>query len=309
MAASREVVLVSRRSLLALRQAEQVAAALRNQCGLAVRIVGMSTRGDETPGPLAEVGGKDLFLDRLRQSLLDGRADAAVHSLKDMPAATPPAAEFILAAVGFAEDARDVVVSRGGGRLRDLPPGSTVGTSGPRRAALLRRYFPALTAMPIRGNIHRRLEKLENGDCDALLLAAAGLKRMNLQQHIAEYLPPEQFVPASGQGLLGVECAAATRHYAANRQQADIFAAIGDAALMRRAVAERTFAAALGGDCHTPLAAHATLCSDGQISVRGFYATADGVFYDALAADTDAQQAGKTAADDILRQLAADGRR
>lgn len=287
-------VLASRRSLLALRQSEIVADALRRVCGVQTKIVGFSTRGDETAGALAEAGGKDLFLDRPRRELQAGRAGAAVHSLKDIPAA--PNADFVLAAVGFAEDARDAVVSRGNVCLKDLPAGAAVGTSGPRRAALLRRYFPKLRVVAMRGNIHTRLEKLQSGECDALLLAAAGLNRMGLQNHIAELLPPEQFIPAVGQGLLAVECAAN------NPQSIALLAKIGDAAATSRAAAERAFAAAMNGDCHTPLGALAKGCAAGTIKIRAFHAAPNGDFYETQAEHPDAQTAGQQAAENIKQQ-------
>lgn len=288
-----ELVLVSRRSPLARRQAQQAADALQ-QHGVAVRLVGLSTRGDETPGPLAEVGGKDLFVDRLRQALLNNEADAAVHSLKDMTAT--PSAQFTLAAIGFGEDRRDVVVSADNQALGELPNGATVGTCGPRRIALLRRHFPHLTVVPMRGNIHSRLQKLKDGDCTALLLAAAGLHRMGLQQHISEYLPPTQFIPAVGQGLLGIECPTANPSLAAR------LGIINDATAHRIAVAERAFAAAMNGDCHTPLAAHATLTDSGQVHLRGFYATTH-AYYDAQITADDAATAGQAVAEDILQQI------
>jgi len=205
MSAKTSISLVSRKSPLAMHQAEQVAAALRAQGRMNVSIVGVSTRGDrELNLPLAEIGGKEVFIKGLQTEILHGRADAAVHSLKDMAAKPTPG--FVLAAVGFAEDARDVVVSIRGKPLAALPARARVGTSSPRRVALLRRHYPALAPVLLRGNIQRRLRAVEDGDCAAAVLAAAGLKRMGLESHISEYLPPSTFIPAVGQGLLAVEC-------------------------------------------------------------------------------------------------------
>lgn len=297
MAAGGKIRLATRRSPLALRQAEAVAAALRQRGSAAVEIVALSTRGDEiTDRPLAEAGGKALFVRGLQEAIAGGRADAAVHSLKDMEA--QPTEGFTLAAVGFAADCRDVLVHPAGAAPADLLPGAVVGTCSPRRAALLRRYFPALAVKPIRGNLQTRLAKLEDGGYDALLLAAAGLQRLQLDSAPHTALPPAQFIPAVGQGLLGVECAADNR--ALIRQ----LAAINDEKLQQRAAAERAFAAAMQGDCHTALGAYATV-EEGAVHLRAFYADEAGGFYQsrAAAAANSPAAAGEDAAAAIRRQM------
>lgn len=288
--------LASRRSPLAWRQADCVAAALRQHWHGTVELVGVSTRGDEIlDQPLAAIGGKALFIKGLQAAIADGRADAAVHSLKDMEAQGSPG--FTLAAVGFAADRRDAVISRDGADLARLPAGATVGTCSPRRTALLKHYFPQLTVKPLRGNIQTRLAKLAAGELDALLLAAAGLARLQMEARISAYLPLTQFIPAVGQGLLGLECAAD------NSALIELLAAAGDEALRQRAIAERAFAAAMEGDCHTALGAHATLDNE-QLTLQAFYAPEAGGFYTASATAADAAAAGQAAAADIQNQVA-----
>ena len=297
--AHNKIILASRRSPLALRQTNIVADAIHRLIpNTEVDILTLSTRGDDIQNaPLTDIGGKELFINGIRQALLDGRANAAVHSLKDM--AAHPVDNFTLAAIGFAEDARDAVVSPSGKKLQHLPAGATIGTSSPRRLALLQRHFPTLNPVAIRGNIHSRLEKLQRQSCDALILAVSGLKRMQLQQHISDYLSPEVFVPAAGQGLIAVEC------LTAQTTVLSLLSRLDDNAARQRANAERTFTAAMQGDCHTPLGAHAAVDDNGKISLHAFYATAGGQYCDALVTAADAETAGRQAANEILRQQSA----
>lgn len=296
MAAVTSLTLATRRSALALQQAQCVAEALQTRCGIRVQICPVVSRGDEiTDRPLAEVGGKGLFVKALQEAIAAGRADAAVHSLKDMEARPTPG--FTLAAVGFAAARHDIVVGAAGG-LDKLPAGARVGTCSPRRSALLRRHYPALQAVSIRGNVHTRLDKLHAGEVDALLLAAAALERLDLMQHCAAALPLQQFIPAPGQGLLGLEC------MAENTAVQELLAAVGDASLQRCATAERAFAAAMGGDCHTALGAYATL--DGaQVHLHAFYAEAaeqGGAFHETTARAAAPHAAAATAAATIRQQ-------
>lgn len=307
MPALQKLILASRQSELALRQTHTVAEALRQSADIAVDILPLSTRGDEiTDRPLAEVGGKALFIKGLQQAIADGRAHVAVHSLKDMEAAPTPG--FSLAAVGFAADCRDVLITCGNTSPHDLPDGTVVGTCSPRRAALLRRHFPQARAAAVRGNIQTRLGKLQAGEFDALLLAAAALQRLDLF-NAADLsilpLPPEQFIPAVGQGLLGVECAAD------NAEVTALLAPLDDPAARQRATAERAFAAAMHGDCHTALGAHATPNeNENGITLRAFYAAPslqhDGGFFDAevrAPAAQGAHEAGEKAAAIIQRAV------
>ena len=290
-------ILASRKSPLAMRQAEQVAAALSTQNEITVEIIGVSTRGDaDLSRPLADIGGKELFIKGLQEEIVKGRADAAVHSLKDMAATPTPG--FLLAAVGFAEDARDAVVSTDNQPLAALPAGASVGTSSPRRVALLRRHYPQLTPVLLRGNIQRRLQAVESGACAAAVLAAAGLKRMGVEHRISEYLSPTTFIPAIGQGLLAVECR--------TRGVAEQFAVINDGVQMRRACAERAFSARMGGDCHTPLGAHAVIGADGGVQLRAFYCAPTGQHYETetqTGGNDAAEAAGEQAAAEIIRRM------
>lgn len=295
--------LASRKSPLALQQTRAVAERLTQQLACRVDIIAISTRGDDiTDRPLAEVGGKALFIKGLQDAIRNGSADAAVHSLKDMEA--QPTAGFTLAAVGFAADYRDAVIHPEQHTLAELPPQSVVGTCSPRRAALLRHYYPSLTVKPIRGNLQTRLARLKQGDYDALLLAAAGLARLGLSS-LGQPLAAEQFIPAAGQGLLGIECAED------NHSLIRLLTNIGDAAAARRARAERAFAAAMEGDCHTALGALATPAAEttsGTITLHAFYAgnaTQSG-FYQTTVTAADGETAGKQAATDIRQQYAAD---
>lgn len=268
--------IASRASPLALVQAKQVAAAA-TQLGLSCEILKIKSMGDTIEGSLADVGGKELFIGTLRRLLQQGGADCAVHSLKDMVAVDNE--DFTLAAVGFAEDARDVFVSVAHERLLSLPAAATVGTCSPRRAALLARYVPQTTIVPMRGNIQTRLRKLSDGQCVAMIIAAAGLRRLRLlkkspsvsgiffdeegRRFYYQYLPATEFIPAPGQGLLAVECLAAHPLKA-------LLTKLADVDLSCRAAAERAFSRAIGGDCHTPLGAHAHLQGD-EVLLHAFY--------------------------------------
>ncbi len=261
--------IATRRSPLALWQSEHVAAQLRAlDRGLDIELVPIVTAGDRIlDRPLAEIGGKGLFLKELEEALIAGRADLAVHSLKDMPAEQPPG--LTIAALLAREDARDALVAAGGTRLEDLPAGSRVGTSSPRRRAQLLALRPDLRVVPMRGNVGTRLAKLERGECDALLLAYAGLRRLGLEERASDILPVEQIVPAPGQGIIAVECRAR------DRAVCELLSHLDHLPASAAARAERACAAALGGDCHRALGAHALVLGS-RMRLIGFFADEEG---------------------------------
>jgi hydroxymethylbilane synthase len=257
------IIIATRESRLALWQAEHVAGLLRARFDVSVRLLGMSTRGDRIlDRALSKVGGKGLFVKELESALEDGRAHLAVHSLKDMPMDLPEG--FVLGAVLQREDPRDAFVSPDFTDLDELPHGARVGTSSLRRAAQLLALRPDLHIEPLRGNLDTRLRKLDEGQHDAIVLAAAGLKRLGLQTRIAALFETEQLTPAAGQGALAIELRADAP---ALREQV--------AALLHRpswlaVLAERAVSRELGGSCSMPLAAHATwdgehLCLDAAL--------------------------------------------
>lgn len=285
--------LATRKSPLALLQAQQVAIAI-HALGFSTDIVPLSTLGDEIiDRPLHDIGGKELFIKTLQQSILNGDADVAVHSLKDMAATTHP--NFTLVAVGFAEDPRDVLISHQHHRLADLPKNAIVGTCSPRRQALLKQYAPNIQTVSIRGNLQTRLKKIENGECDAIILAAAGIQRLGLTSLIKEYLPINQFIPAAGQGVIALEC------LASNHTLIQQLTALNHPLVMKRICAERTFAAAMQADCTTALGAHASLEKNEHIRLHAFYQTDSGQFLQTTTHAATPDAAGKKAATTIMQ--------
>ena len=243
-------VIATRESRLALWQAEHVRGLLEQRLGLTVRVLGMTTRGDQIlDRTLSKVGGKGLFVKELEAALEDGRAHLAVHSLKDVPMELP--AGFVLAAVLEREDARDAWVSNRYVRLEDAPHGGCIGTSSLRRTVQLLALRPDLRIEPLRGNLDTRLRKLDEGAYDAIVLAAAGLVRLGLAQRIASIFAPEAMVPAAGQGALAIE----VREDAVALRSA--LAGLAHAPTELAVQAERAVSRALGGSCSMPLAAHA----------------------------------------------------
>ena len=257
----------TRGSRLALVQAEAVAGGLRKR-GARVQIVSIRTSGDQLATvPLADFGGKALFIKEVEDALLAGHVDVAVHSLKDMPAALPPG--LTLAAFPRREDPADVLVTRDGRGLDDLPAGARVGTSSLRRRVLLTRLRPDLRDEPIRGNVDTRLRKLAEGQYDALVLARAGLLRLGIEPPGMVRLPVDTFLPAAGQGILGVEARAG------EGPLLELLATLDHTETRIQAEAERAFLHRLGAGCHTPVAGFARL--DGPaLSVAGFVASGDG---------------------------------
>jgi hydroxymethylbilane synthase len=257
----------SRGSQLALWQANHVAGLLR-QSGFQVEIEIIKTTGDKiTEVALSQVGTKGMFTKEIEEALAEGRVDLAVHSLKDLP--TDLASQFSLAAVMTRQDPRDVFLSLQYGRFADLPSGARVGTSSLRRQAQLKSVRPDLTIFPLRGNVDTRLRKLESGEFDAIILAAAGLNRLQRTERIREVLPVELVCPAVGQGALGIEARAsdtATLKY---------LAFLDDAAARRSTSAERALLRTLGGGCQVPIGAYAEP-EDGWLRLTAVVAQPDG---------------------------------
>jgi hydroxymethylbilane synthase len=250
----RNLVIATRESRLALWQAEHVKALLE-QLGHTVSLLGMTTRGDQIlDRSLSKVGGKGLFVKELELALEEGRADLAVHSLKDVPMDLPDG--FALACVMEREDPRDALVSPKYASLADLPQGGVVGTSSLRRVVLLRALRPDLKIEPLRGNLDTRLRKLDEGQYDAIVLAAAGLKRLGLAQRIRQTFEPAQMLPSAGQGALAIEV---------RSERADLLellAPLADQRTWMAVAAERAVSRAMGGSCSMPLAAHASFAGE-----------------------------------------------
>lgn len=265
----RTIRIATRRSPLALWQAEHVAARLREaEPGLETELVQMTTQGDRIlDAPLAKVGGKGLFVKELEQGILEGRADVAVHSMKDVPVELPEG--LCIAAILTREDPRDAFVSIRYGRPDDLPAGARIGTSSLRRQCQIKALRPDAEIFHLRGNVNTRLAKLDIGEYDAILLAAAGLKRLGFGHRIRQELPLETSLPAIGQGAIGIEC---------REDDADLRAVLdrlhdGDTACC--VTAERAMNARLEGGCQVPIAGHAVL-EQGTLFLRGLVGTPDG---------------------------------
>lgn len=264
-----QIIIATRESRLALWQAEHVRDLLRElypSCRVELR--GMTTRGDQIlDRPLAKVGGKGLFVKELETALLDRSADIAVHSMKDVPMVLEP--EFALVAIGPREVPLDAFVSNKYACLDDLPPGAVVGTSSLRREAQLRARYPYLAVTSLRGNLDTRLRKLDEGQYDAIILAAAGLTRLGLKDRIRSTIPPEDSLPAAGQGALGIEALADRPEIAA------WLAPLNDPATAACVRAERAVSRALAGSCEVPLGAYGEF-DNGTLRLRGLVATPDG---------------------------------
>jgi len=267
--APRRLTIATRESALALWQAEHVRAQLAARYrGTTVELLGITTQGDRiVDRPLATIGGKGLFIKELENALREGRADLAVHSLKDVPMDVPEG--FVLAAISAREDPRDAFVSNDHESIAALPAGSVVGTSSLRREAQLRERHPGVRIESLRGNVHTRLRKLDEGRYDAIILAAAGLKRLGLTTRIRALIDADESLPAPGQGALAIECRA---------DRLDVqgaLAPLADRGTTLATAAERAFSRALGGSCHTPLAAYAEWEED-RLWLRGLIASRSG---------------------------------
>lgn len=261
--------IASRESPLAMVQSEWAAAQLRMfHPGLEVSIIGMTTKGDQIlDKPLAQIGGKGLFIKELEVAIEEDRADIAVHSMKDVPMVMPSG--FSLITVGLREDICDAFVSNKYGSLDELPAGAIIGTSSLRRESQIRHFFPALNIAPLRGNVNTRLRKLDDGEFDAVILAAAGLKRLGFGARIRNTLDTNRFIPAVAQGALGIE-------YATDRADVPrLLAPFINPATKAMVDAERAFGRRLSASCDVPLGAMATV-EGARLSLSGFVATPDG---------------------------------
>lgn len=265
----KKLVIASRESALAMWQAEHIRDRLRALYPeTEVSILGMTTQGDQILDvSLSKIGGKGLFVKELEVALEEGRADIAVHSLKDVPMRLPEG--FMLACIGKREDPRDAFVSNDYANLEALPPGSVVGTSSLRRESQLRARFPHLKIEPLRGNVQTRLRKLDEGQYAAIILAAAGLKRLGLGERIRDLISSENSLPAVGQGALGIECRADRSDLEA------LLRPLHDAETAACVLAERAMSRALAGSCQVPLGGFAE-ANGKQLRMRGFVASPDG---------------------------------
>ena len=271
---SNSLIIATRESPLALAQAHHVKAELESVIpGLSVSLLGMTTRGDQIlDKPLAKVGGKGLFIKELEVALQEGRAHLAVHSLKDVPMVLPKG--FTLAAILPREDARDAFVSSRFGSLDEMPAGTIVGTSSLRRASVLKRSYPKLVFMPVRGNVNTRLAKLDSGEFDAIILAAAGLIRLGMSARIRSAIPVEISLPAPGQAALGIEVVSD------DDETAEIVSELDHAPSAIACTAERMVSRLLGGSCELPLGAYADFVDgDKPLRLRAFVANLDGSQY------------------------------
>ncbi len=289
----------SRRSPMAIAQSRQVADMITERTGCPVEIVGITTLGDVSRAQLTQIGGTGVFVSALREALLGGEVDLAVHSLKDLP--TGPAVGIVLAAVPPRDDPRDALVARDGAKLADLPPGASIGTGSPRRAAQLLGLRADLRCVPIRGNANTRMDKVEAGELDGVVLAYAGLARIGYVSAITQVFEPEEMLPAPGQGALAVECRAGEPGLAA------LLAAVTDQASMAAVTAERSLLEALEAGCSAPVGGYAAGLA--QLRMQAAVISPDGsrvLRTHGTAPGADARQLGRDLAAELLRSGAAD---
>lgn len=296
------VVIASRESALAMWQARHIQSRLQESYPrFEISILGMTTEGDRMLGAsLARIGGKGLFVKELEDALARGDADLAVHSVKDVPMNLPPG--FTLAAITERADPRDAFVSNRYRSLAELPVEGRVGTSSLRRESQLRARHPRIVVEPLRGNVPTRLKKLDEGRYDAIILAAAGLKRLGLEERITALLTPEESLPAVGQGALGLECRAD------RAELREMLAPLDHRPTALCVAAERAFSRALAGDCNVPLGGFADISGE-RLRLRGFVGTPDGarLVSGELEGPTDAPGAlGQALADRLKAQGAAE---
>jgi hydroxymethylbilane synthase len=294
----RHLIIATRESPLALRQAETIKELLiKNHPQLSVDLLGMTTLGDRRLDVmLTEIGGKGLFVKELEEALQDGRADIAVHSMKDVPMDLPPG--FVLPVIGEREDPRDAFVSNHYESIMQLPPNARVGTSSLRRQTQMKALRSDLQLESLRGNINTRLGRLDNGDYDAIILAGAGLKRMHFANRIRSYLSPEQCLPSAGQGALGIECREGDEATIALIQP------LNDPITSTCVTAERALCRRLGGGCKVPVAAFAQI-HHGVLTLRGLVADRNGrrILHVKLEGEAShADSIGMRAAEELLQQ-------
>lgn len=287
---------------MAMAQAERVSAALAAlDPDVTVEIVPFTTSGDKWMGPLSKLGGKGAFTKEVDTALIEGVCDVCVHCVKDIPGDRDLPEGTMIAAYLERDDVRDALIHPGGVRLSELPPGSRIGTSSPRRAAQLALNWPGLRPLPIRGNANTRLAKLDAGDFDALLLAVSGLERIGLTDRITEILDVDTMVPAIGSGTLALQVRSdddAVR---------DLVTRLADPSTSRRTEAERAMLRALNGHCHSPIAGYAIETAGGGLDLHGRVMATDGsTVLDARESGTDATALGTSVAEALLRQGARD---
>jgi len=292
------IVIASRESALAMWQAEHIRDRLRALYPQTqVSILGMTTQGDQILDvTLSKIGGKGLFVKELETALENGSADIAVHSLKDVPMNLPDG--FMLPCIGEREDPRDAFVSNNFANLASLPAGAIVGTSSLRRESQLRARFPHLKIEPLRGNVQTRLRKLDEGQYSAIILAAAGLKRLGLGERIRDVISSEDSLPAVGQGALGIECRAD------RADLIEVLAPLHHADSAACVLAERAMSRALSGSCQVPLGGFAEVAGD-QLRMRGFVATPDGarlIRAEHIGSVNNPEALGNAVAKDLLAQ-------
>lgn len=292
--------IATRRSQLALWQAEHVAARME-AAGARVELLPMVTQGDRILDvPLAKIGGKGLFVKELEAAMLEGRADLAVHSIKDVPMELPPG--LSIAAILTREDPRDAFVSNSFASLGALPQGARVGTSSLRRQCQLKALRPDLELLDLRGNVNTRLARLDAGDYDAIILAAAGLRRLEMSSRIAEAIGPGALLPAVGQGAIGIEARDD------DRELLELLAGLHHADTASCVLAERALNRALQGGCQVPIAAHAVLEGD-TLQIRALVGTVDGsrvLRAEGSGPRTAPEQLGESVAAELLAGGAAD---
>ena len=287
--------IATRRSPLAIWQAEFIAKELNRHHNLTPELVRLQTTGDRIlDHPLAQIGGKGLFIKELEQALLQGRADLAVHSMKDVPAALPEG--LVLGAICAREDPRDAVIAPHHGRLQDLPAGARVGTSSLRRQSQIQAQFPELQFIDLRGNVGTRIEQALEGAVEAVVLAHAGLIRLQLTEHVTEVLEPSRCLPAIGQGALGIEIA---DHHP---QAGPWLSPLHDPATADAVAAERTVSRTLGGSCQTPLAALAVALKPGHVKLEACLASPDGRIVLRATSQGKPEASGLAAAQQLLDQ-------
>lgn len=295
---TRRIRIGTRGSALALWQAEWVKSELEKRYpGMTVELIKIKTTGDKILDvPLAKVGGKGLFVKEIEEAMLRGEIDIAVHSMKDVPTMFPEGLH--LGAITKREDPRDAFISRGSVRFKDLPQGAKVGTSSLRRQAQLMNIRPDLEILQLRGNVDTRLRKLREGQFDAIILAAAGIKRLGLSQNVTEYIEPEVSLPAIGQGALGIECKKD------DREVNDLISFFNHPESRTCVSAERALLKRLEGGCQVPIACYGKII-DGGLHLTGLVASVDGkhIIKDSInGRPEDAERLGVTLAENLLEQ-------
>jgi hydroxymethylbilane synthase len=296
----KQLRLGSRRSPMAIAQSRHVADLLAERTGRTVEIVGVTTLGDVSRAQLTQIGGTGVFVSALREALLSGEVDLAVHSLKDLP--TGPAPGIVLAAVPPREDPRDALVARDGAKLADLPAGAAIGTGSPRRAAQLLGLRADLRCVPVRGNAGTRLARVAEGTLDAVVLAAAGLARIGRLNAVTQVFEPDEMLPAPGQGALAVECRPGDPELVA------LLRTVTDEASVAAVTAERSLLEALEAGCSAPIGAYATATLE-QLRLQAAVMSTDGTRVlraHGSAPTADARQLGRDLAAELLRAGASD---